>query len=123
MEGLSLIANRAPGLEPDEVIAAFEESVILKGRVADEAHELIVNFDTTCTVSNGFQYSIRRKLASETIHLIVMPSADRLLALSQRGISPGLRKALTQGTPEETKNGRTWQITHAVPGTATPDWK
>jgi len=98
LEGLSLIANRAPGLEPDEVIAAFEESVILKGRVADEAHELIVNFNTTCTFGRGFQYSIRRKLASEIIHLIVMPSADRLLALSQRGISPGLRKALNQGT-------------------------
>ena len=66
--------------------------------MADEAHELIINSNTTCNVSKGFQYSIRRKLALETIHTMVMPSADRLLALSQQGISPGLRKALNQGT-------------------------
>jgi len=60
----------------------------------------MINFtgNNTCTVGRGFQYSIRGKLASESIHPIMMPSADRLLALSQRGISPGLRKALNQGT-------------------------
>jgi len=79
-------------------IAAFGESIILRGGAADEAHELIINFNATCTVGRGFQYSIRRKLASATTHSIVMPSADRLLALSQRGISPDLRKALNQGT-------------------------
>ena len=51
-----------------------------------------------CTVWRGFHYSMRRKLASETTHTIVMPSADRLLALAQRGISQGLRRALNQGT-------------------------
>jgi len=94
--GLGLIANRA--LEQDEILTAFGESIILRGRAADEAHELIINFNIMCTVGRGFQYSIRRKLASKTTHSIVMPSADRLLALSQRGISPDLRKALNQGT-------------------------
>jgi len=94
--GLGLTANKA--LELDEIIAAFRESLILTGRAAEEAHELIINFNTTCTVGRGFQYPIRRKLASETTHSIVMPSTDRLLALSQRGISPDLRKALNQGT-------------------------
>jgi len=94
--GLDLKANKA--LERDEIIAAFGESIILRRRTADEAHELIINFNTTCTVGRGFQYSIRRKLASETTHSIVMPSADCLLALSQRGISPDLQKALNQGT-------------------------
>jgi len=94
--GLGLTANKA--LERDEIIAAFGESIILRGRVADEAHELIINFKTTCTVGRGFQYSVRRKLASKTTHSIVMPSADRLLALSQRGISLDLHKALNQGT-------------------------
>jgi len=92
--GLGLTANRA--LERDEIIASIWESIILRGRAADEAHELIINFNTLCTVGRGFQYSIRRKLALETTHSIVMPSADRLLALSQRGISPDLRKALNQ---------------------------
>jgi hypothetical protein len=59
--GLGLIANRA--LERDRIIAAFGESIILRGRAADEAHELIINFNTMCTVGRGFQYSIRRKLA------------------------------------------------------------
>jgi len=94
--GLGLIANRA--LERDRIIAAFGESIILRGRAADEAHVLIINFNTMCTVGRGFQYSIRRKLASKTTHSIVMPSADRLLALSQLGISPDLRKTLNQGT-------------------------
>jgi len=94
--GLGLIANRA--LERDEIIAGFGKSIILRGRAADEAHELIINFNTMRTVGRGLQYSIRRKLASETTHSIVMPSADRFLALSQRGISPDLHKALNQGT-------------------------
>jgi len=94
--GLGLIANRA--LERDEIIAAFGESIILRGRATDKAHELIINYYTMCTVGRGFQYSIRRKLASETTHTMVMPSADRLLALAQRGISSDLRRALNQGT-------------------------
>jgi len=96
LAGLGLIANRA--LEREEIIAAFGESIVLRGRAADEAHELIINYNTMCTVGRGFQYSIRRKLASETTHTIVMPSADRLLALAQRGISPDLRRSLNQGT-------------------------
>ena len=90
--GLGLKANRA--IERDEIITAFGESIILRGRAAEEAHELIKNYNTMCTVGRGFQYSIRRKLASETTHTIVIPSADRLLALVQRGISPDLRRAL-----------------------------
>jgi len=35
--GLGLTANKA--LERDEIIAAFRESIILRGRAADEAHE------------------------------------------------------------------------------------
>jgi len=46
--GLGLIAYRA--LERDEIIAAFGESIILRGRAADEAHELKINFNTECTV-------------------------------------------------------------------------
>jgi len=95
-EGLCLTAER--DLKPDEVVSAFGKSIILKGRITDEAHELMINFHTTCTVGKGFQYSIRRKLASETDHSIVMPSADRLLALSQKGISSGLHKAPKQRT-------------------------
>ena len=36
--------------ERDEIIAAFGESIILRGRAADEAHELKINFNTECTV-------------------------------------------------------------------------
>jgi len=93
-EGLGLTAKK--DLRKGEIIAVFGESVVLRGSIAAEAHKLITNTNTGGTPGTGFQYSIRRKLAGDTDYTIIMPEADIKLARSLPGISPALKKALSQ---------------------------
>jgi len=88
--GMGLKATRR--IKAGEIVAAFGNSLVITERVQVR---LIRNLMETHegTVGTGFQYSVIREVPGESGDVIIMPEADRRLALT-----------LTNGIPSQDKN-------------------